>query len=233
MDSLDSATGPGAGRGARSGWSKPRQISALAGAVAVVGLIAFGCWLLGPGLRSALRESNAPAARAGTFHPTSQQLKTLTIEPVTMRALRQRGSAPKARSPSTRDRATPVYSPYSGRVTRVIADLGDRSGAGRAARRHRRQRVHAGTQRSAHRRGATQARAHSRNPQARAVRHQGRHRCRLAAGAGRSGGRRNGVECGAQPPADPRLQRCADRPACELGAVRAVPPISWRLFAAW
>ncbi|MGA8706574.1 MAG: efflux RND transporter periplasmic adaptor subunit [Steroidobacteraceae bacterium] len=129
MDSLDSATGPGAGRGARSGWSKPRQISALAGAVAVVVLIAFGYWLFEHGFQSRTPESNAPAPAAGTFHPTSQQLKTLTLEPVTLRAFVSEERT-EGKIAVNADRATPVYSPYSGRVTRVIANLGDQVAQG-------------------------------------------------------------------------------------------------------
>jgi cobalt-zinc-cadmium efflux system membrane fusion protein len=125
MDSLDSATGPGTGRGPRAGWSQPRQISALVGAVAVVVLIALGYWLFEHAFRPRPPEATAPAAAAGTFRPSSQQLKTLTVEPVTLRAFVSEERT-EGKIAVNADRATPVYSPYSGRVTRVIANLGDR-----------------------------------------------------------------------------------------------------------
>jgi cobalt-zinc-cadmium efflux system membrane fusion protein len=124
MDSLDSATGPGATQGARPGWSQRRQIAALGTAVAVVALIALGCWLFERAFRHGAPESTAPAPAPGTFHPSSQQLKTLTVEPVALRAFVSEERT-EGKIAVNADRATPVYSPYSGRITRVIANLGD------------------------------------------------------------------------------------------------------------
>jgi cobalt-zinc-cadmium efflux system membrane fusion protein len=129
MDSLDSATAPGAGHGGRPGWSQRRQISALAGAVAVVVLIALGYWLFEHAFRPHPPESTAPAPAAGTFHPTSQQLKTLTVEPVALRPFVSEERT-EGKIAVNADRATPVYSPYSGRITRVIANLGDQVAQG-------------------------------------------------------------------------------------------------------
>jgi cobalt-zinc-cadmium efflux system membrane fusion protein len=81
-------------------------------------------WLSGRGFLRGNSPEAPPAPPAGTFRPTVQQLKTLTIEPV---ALRQFVSEERTEGKIAvnGDRATPVYSPYSGRVTRVIANLGD------------------------------------------------------------------------------------------------------------
>ncbi len=123
MDPQDPVTGR-APRDAQPGWPQRQQISALAGAVAVVLLIAAGYWLFERGFRRGPGESAAPAPAAGTFHPTSQQLKTLTVEPVALRAFVSEERT-EGKIAVNADRATPVYSPYSGRVTRVIANLGD------------------------------------------------------------------------------------------------------------
>jgi cobalt-zinc-cadmium efflux system membrane fusion protein len=81
-------------------------------------------WLSGRGFLRGNSPEAPPPPPAGTFRPTVQQLKTLTIEPV---ALRQFVSEERTEGKIAvnGDRATPVYSPYSGRVTRVIANLGD------------------------------------------------------------------------------------------------------------
>jgi cobalt-zinc-cadmium efflux system membrane fusion protein len=71
----------------------------------------------------------APAPPSGTFRPTAQQLKTLTIEPVTVRQFVSQ-EITEGKIAVNADRSTPVFSPYSGRITRVIAGLGDNVKAG-------------------------------------------------------------------------------------------------------
>ena len=70
----------------------------------------------------------APPAEApsppGTFRATAQQLKTLTIESVALHGFVSE-ELTEGKIAVNGDRATPVFSPYSGRVTRVIAGLGD------------------------------------------------------------------------------------------------------------
>ncbi len=121
---------PPTGRDAigRRAWPRRRQIRAAALAalllVAAVGLLRFGAMLFGA------REV-APVAPSppGTFRPTAQQLKTLTVESVTLHGFAS-AEHTEGKIAVDADRATPVFSPYSGRVTRVIAGLGDSVRAG-------------------------------------------------------------------------------------------------------
>jgi membrane fusion protein, heavy metal efflux system len=118
----------------RRAWTrgKQRRVAALL-AVVVVGALA-GVWLGG----RLFGKSEAPAALApsppGTFRATPQQLKTLTVESVAVHAFVSE-ELTEGKIAFNGDRATPVFSPYSGRVTRVIAGLGDtvKSGAPLAA----------------------------------------------------------------------------------------------------
>jgi cobalt-zinc-cadmium efflux system membrane fusion protein len=88
--------------------------------VVAVALLWFGGRLFGKPEAAAA----GPASPPGTFRATPQQLKTLTIEPVTERAFVSQ-ELTEGKIAVNADRATPVYSPYSGKVTRVIAGLGD------------------------------------------------------------------------------------------------------------
>jgi cobalt-zinc-cadmium efflux system membrane fusion protein len=108
----------------RRAWSRERQrrMAGLAAAAAMA--IVLGAWLGG----RLLGRHEAPAAGApsppGTFRATAQQLKTLTIESVELHGFVSE-ELTEGKIAVNGDRATPVYSPYSGRVTRVIAALGD------------------------------------------------------------------------------------------------------------
>jgi len=107
-----------------AGWSRQRQISVL-GAAAVVLVVAIALtWLVGRGFGRGESPEAAPSPPAGTFQATAQQLKTLTIEPVALRSFVSEERT-EGKIAVNGDRATPVYSPYSGRITRVIASLGD------------------------------------------------------------------------------------------------------------
>lgn len=60
----------------------------------------------------------------GSFRPTAAQLAGFTIEPVRLATFRSEDVADGTIALDD-DRATPVFSPYSGRVVRVIARLGE------------------------------------------------------------------------------------------------------------
>jgi membrane fusion protein, heavy metal efflux system len=108
----------------RRAWSRERQRRMAGIAAAAAMAIVLGAWLGG----RQLGRHEAPPAGApsppGTFRATAQQLKTLTIESVELHGFVSE-ELTEGKIAVNGDRATPVYSPYSGRVTRVIAALGD------------------------------------------------------------------------------------------------------------
>jgi cobalt-zinc-cadmium efflux system membrane fusion protein len=108
----------------RRAWPRERQwlvMGAIAlGVVVAVTIFWFGGRFFG--------EHEAPAVVAapppGTFRATDQQMKTLTVETVQQHRFVS-DELTEGKIAVNGDRTTPVYSPYSGRVTRVIAGLGD------------------------------------------------------------------------------------------------------------
>ena len=121
----ETPTSPDAGREAieRRAWPEAKQwrISILASLVVLVALagVFFGSRIFG-----SVSPQAAGAPPPGTFRATSQQLKTFTIEAVRSHAFVSEALT-EGKIAVNLDRATPVVSPYSGRVTRVIAGLGD------------------------------------------------------------------------------------------------------------
>jgi cobalt-zinc-cadmium efflux system membrane fusion protein len=92
--------------------------AALALAVLLVG---------GPAIRAHLAAAPVPAAApaaAGTFRPTDAQWASLKLAPVVRTALRVEQVA-DGKIAIDDDHVTPVFTPYSGRVTRLIAKPGD------------------------------------------------------------------------------------------------------------
>jgi cobalt-zinc-cadmium efflux system membrane fusion protein len=106
------------------GWPRRRQLLVLAVAVGILVLAIALIWSVRRGFGRPDSSPAPPAAPAGTFQPTAQQLKTLTIEPVALRSFVSEERT-EGKIAVNGDKATPVYSPYSGRITRVIANLGD------------------------------------------------------------------------------------------------------------
>jgi membrane fusion protein, heavy metal efflux system len=108
----------------RRAWSKDRQWRVTGIAAVVVAGVVLAVWLGG---RAFGPHEGPPAAAPpppGTFRATAQQLKTLTVEPVQTHGFVSE-ELTEGKIAVNGDRATPVFSPYSGRVTRVIAGLGD------------------------------------------------------------------------------------------------------------
>ena len=68
--------------------------------------------------------SAAPTGAQGIFAPTQQQWRELGVQPVTMKAFRSERTT-EGNIAIDDDLTTPVFSPYSGRVTKLIAKLGD------------------------------------------------------------------------------------------------------------
>jgi membrane fusion protein, heavy metal efflux system len=113
----------------RRAWSGPRQWRTAIIAAAVIAIAIFAVWsgrkLFGP------HEQNVAAAPLppGTFRASPQQLKTFTIQAVETHAFISEALT-DGKIGVNADRETPVISPYSGRVTRVIAQLGETVRAG-------------------------------------------------------------------------------------------------------
>jgi cobalt-zinc-cadmium efflux system membrane fusion protein len=93
--------------------------------VAAILLVWLGGRLFGQREEPAAQVPSPP----GTFRATAQQLKSLTVEPVGLHGFVSE-ELTEGKIAVNADRATPVFSPYSGRVTRVIAGLGDTVKAG-------------------------------------------------------------------------------------------------------
>jgi membrane fusion protein, heavy metal efflux system len=114
----------------RRAWSQQRQWRVTGIAAALVIITVLVVWLGG----RASGPHEAPAAATpsppGTFRASPQQLKTLTVDAVQTHGFVSE-ELTEGKIAVNANRATPVFSPYSGRVTRVIAGLGDtvRSGA--------------------------------------------------------------------------------------------------------
>jgi cobalt-zinc-cadmium efflux system membrane fusion protein len=92
------------------------------GAAAVV-IVALALWLGGK-FFGPHEIPPAAASPPGTFRASPQQLKSFTVESVRTHAFVSE-ELTEGKIGVNGDRATPVISPYSGRVTRVIAGLGD------------------------------------------------------------------------------------------------------------
>ena len=110
-------------------WPRARQVRA----TILVSLIVIAAILLVFLGGSFFGKKEEPVAEApsppGTFRATAQQLKSLTVEPVGLHGFVSE-ELTEGKIAVNADRATPVFSPYSGRVTRVIAGLGDTVKAG-------------------------------------------------------------------------------------------------------
>ena len=113
----------------RRAWPPGRQWRVVGVAAAVVILVIAGPWLGGRFFGKPEASPAQAASPPGTFRPTDQQLKTLTIETVGEHGFVSE-ELTEGKIAVNGDHATPVYSPYSGRVTRVIAGLGDTVKAG-------------------------------------------------------------------------------------------------------
>lgn len=91
----------------------------------------LGVWL-SYGLAVASADARAATTQTpGTFELTDAQVKTIGIEPVASVAFHSEIST-DGKIAFDGDHLTPVYSPYSGRVTRVIAPLGATVRAGQS-----------------------------------------------------------------------------------------------------
>lgn len=108
----------------RRAWSRERQMQAVGIGAALVAIVALGLWLGGRYLGKHEAPASGPPPPAGTFRASAQQMKTLTVESVGVHGFASE-ELTDGKIAVNGDRTTPLYSPYSGRVVRVIAGLGD------------------------------------------------------------------------------------------------------------
>jgi len=107
----------------RRAWSSARQWRVAGIGAAAVVIVALALWLGGK-FFGPHEIPPAAASPPATFRASPQQLKSFTVESVRTHAFVSE-ELTEGKIGVNGDRATPVISPYSGRVTRVIAGLGD------------------------------------------------------------------------------------------------------------
>jgi len=107
----------------RRAWSNDRQVRWLGGVAAAIALAVVAWWLLQRQFSQASTQPEAPAP-PGTFRSTPEQLKTLSITPVSSAAFRGI-EVTDGSIAFNGDRTTPVFSPYSGHIIHILAKPGD------------------------------------------------------------------------------------------------------------
>jgi len=113
----------------RRAWPRERQLLAAGIGFAAVVVLILGVWLGDAVLGKRAAPAAAPALPPGTFRASPGQMKTLTVESVGLHGFVSE-ELTEGKIAANGDRETPVFSPYSGRITRVIAGLGDTVKAG-------------------------------------------------------------------------------------------------------
>jgi membrane fusion protein, heavy metal efflux system len=113
------------GRPRRRDNARRLRVLAVLALLLLVGTAAALFPQLWPGAKSQRLESSSQSRPArGVFRPTAAQWAALTIAPVEERSFRAELST-DGKIAVNEDRATPIFSPYSGRVTRLAAKPGD------------------------------------------------------------------------------------------------------------
>ena len=120
--------GSGRPRFAHALGQRTRWLIIVTGAALIVALTFGARWLLNRHYSAATANATAadahPAPAAGTFRPTDAQWKSLKIAPVELRTF-QTERTTEGKIANDDDATTPVFSPYSGRVTKLFAKAGD------------------------------------------------------------------------------------------------------------
>ncbi len=111
------------------GVSRKRLVLAVAAVgLAIAGVVKFGV-LAEPPKRNSEMSSQARRAPMPVYTPSRAEWASLTIEPVSERTFRSE-LITEGKIAIDEDRATPVFSPYAGRVLKLLARPGDRVVAG-------------------------------------------------------------------------------------------------------
>lgn len=113
----------------RRAWSTRLQVQVILALAAAALVIVASLWAIAHFSGHGKAVDNAPAP-PGTFRASPQQLKTLTIEAVAMHGFVSE-ELTEGKIVANADRLTAVFSPYSGRITRLAVGPGDvvRAGA--------------------------------------------------------------------------------------------------------
>jgi cobalt-zinc-cadmium efflux system membrane fusion protein len=107
---------------------RAKPLTWLAGALAAA---AAGWFILAPEHKAPAPTSQASTLPPGEFRLSEIEMRSLRIEPVALREFRPERVA-EGRIAVNEDRSTPMLSPYTGRVTRAFARMGDRVEQGAA-----------------------------------------------------------------------------------------------------
>jgi membrane fusion protein, heavy metal efflux system len=105
---------------ARLGGARASRIASAAAAL-VLSLVQIGCW---PGASAVTPAARPPAKSADVVRTTADQMHQLSIEPVEIYQFRTQKPA-IGQIAFNEDRSTVVVTPFSGRVTKLIANIGD------------------------------------------------------------------------------------------------------------
>lgn len=103
--------------------TKPRVISSVV-LLALVGAGAYGFLYAGPKEKKHSEVSSQSRRNAQNFTPTPSEWATLTIQPVQAKTFRAE-YVTEGKVAVDEDRSTPVFSPYAGRVTKLLAKPGE------------------------------------------------------------------------------------------------------------
>ena len=107
-----------------------RRHRLLLAGVLLVGVAGAGFWLFNGGPSNAVARTEKLITEAdGAFRPSETQWGSLRLTPVREVAFRDE-RATDGKIAINEDTTTPVFSPYSGRVSRLIAKAGDKVAAG-------------------------------------------------------------------------------------------------------
>src|SRR5215813_7466387 len=109
-------------------------LSRLAIGIAVPGVV-LGVVLFAPnedrGGAAVVAEPKSPDREAGKFRPTAAQWATLEVQPVELGMFR-REQLTEGKIAVDEDRSTPIFSPYAGRINKLLVAPGDAVAAGQA-----------------------------------------------------------------------------------------------------
>jgi cobalt-zinc-cadmium efflux system membrane fusion protein len=108
-----------------------QQLAVGAGLLTLVGAALFGLAHVSKAPQGNSEVSSQSRKGQQRYTPTASEWASLTIEPVTERAFRAE-HVTEGKIAVDEDRSTPVFSPYAGRVTKLLARPGDQVTQGQA-----------------------------------------------------------------------------------------------------